>query len=163
MTTHATQAQLWYEFNQFLYLEARLQDEHRYDEWDALWTDDGVYWVPANGDDTDPEQHMSIIYDNRSRIRLRVNQFHTGKRHTQLPQSRLRRVVSNVEILGQEGGDWCVASNALVFESHTRGEVLWASRNTFHLRQVDGAWRMSRKKVALVNNHSALLTMSFLV
>lgn len=163
MNTCASDVQLWHELSQFLYREARLQDEHRYDEWDALWTDDGVYWVPANGEDTDPEQQMSIIYDNRSRIRLRVNQFHTGKRHTQLPQSRLRRLVSNVEVLGREGADWCVASNALVFESHTRGEVLWASRNSYRLRQVDGQWRMAHKKVVLVNNHSALLTMSFLV
>jgi 3-phenylpropionate/cinnamic acid dioxygenase small subunit len=32
----------------FIYREARLMDEHRYDEWLALWTDDAVYWVPSN-------------------------------------------------------------------------------------------------------------------
>ena len=63
---------------QFLYREARLQDEHRFDEWEALWTDDAIYWVPANGEDTDPEQQMSILYDNRSRIALRIRQYHTG-------------------------------------------------------------------------------------
>jgi benzoate/toluate 1,2-dioxygenase beta subunit len=36
----------------FLYREARLIDEHRYDEWLSLWTDDGVYWVPCNEDDS---------------------------------------------------------------------------------------------------------------
>ncbi|MGH7343256.1 MAG: nuclear transport factor 2 family protein, partial [Candidatus Rokuibacteriota bacterium] len=39
------------EIGQFLYREARLADEGEYDAWEALWTDDGVYWVPANGDD----------------------------------------------------------------------------------------------------------------
>ena len=53
-----------------LYGGALCQDEHQYEAWEALWTDDGVYWVPANGADIDPEQEMSIIYDNRSRIRL---------------------------------------------------------------------------------------------
>ena len=43
------------EVTQFVYREARLQDEHAYDAWEALWTDDGVYWVPANGDGGDPE------------------------------------------------------------------------------------------------------------
>ena len=56
----------------FIYKEARLQDEHAYEAWEALWTDDGVYWVPANGDNIDPEKEMSIIYDNRSRISLRI-------------------------------------------------------------------------------------------
>ena len=88
---------------QFVYHEARLQDEHRYDDWESLWTDDGVYWVPANGDGGDPEKVMSIIYDNRSRISLRIRQYHTGKRFSQTPQSRLRRLVSNVEILSDDG------------------------------------------------------------
>ena len=26
----------------FIYMEARFQDEHRYEAWEALWTDDGV-------------------------------------------------------------------------------------------------------------------------
>ncbi len=34
----------------FLYREARLADEARYADWLALWTDDGVYWVPATTD-----------------------------------------------------------------------------------------------------------------
>src|SRR3954468_57936 len=105
----------------FIYKEARLQDEHEYDAWEALWTDDGVYWVPANGEGGDPEQEMSIIYDNRSRIGLRIRQYHTGKRFSQSPRSRLRRVVSNVEVLDDDGREIRAASNAMVFESQTRG------------------------------------------
>ncbi|WP_232788354.1 aromatic-ring-hydroxylating dioxygenase subunit beta [Macromonas nakdongensis] len=151
------------EVSQFIYHEARLQDEHRYAEWEQLWTEDAIYWVPANGDDTDPEQQMSIIYDNRSRLGLRVKQLYTGKRHTQLPQSRLCRVVSNIEVEAQDGEHLVARSNALIFESHTRGEVLWAAKNEYRLRRVDGVWRMARKKVTLANNHSALYTMSFLI
>ena len=51
------------EVEAFVYLEGGLQDRHEYDAWEALWTDDGVYWIPANGDDIDPEREMSIIYD----------------------------------------------------------------------------------------------------
>jgi 3-phenylpropionate/cinnamic acid dioxygenase small subunit len=149
---------------QFIYREARLQDEHQYDAWEALWTDDGVYWVPANGDDIDPEQKMSILYDNRSRIALRIRQYQTGKRFSQTPQSRLRRLVSNVEVLEDGGEDIRVAANALVFESHTHGDVLWASRNEYTLRRVAGGeLRMARKKVMLVNNSSALQSMAFLI
>src|SRR6476620_9031802 len=90
----------------FIYKEARLQDDHQYEAWEALWTDDGVYLVPANGDDIDPEKEMSIIYDTRSRIALRSKHSRTGKRHTQTPQARLRRLVSNIELLEQQpGGD----------------------------------------------------------
>ncbi len=148
---------------QFIYREARLQDEHQYDAWESLWTDDGIYWVPANGDDIDPEQQMSIIYDNRSRIALRIRQYHTGKRFSQTPQSRLRRLVSNVEILSDEGDEIRVAANALVFESQTRGDVIWASRNEYVLRRQGSEFRMASKKVMLVNNHTALYSMAFLI
>jgi 3-phenylpropionate/cinnamic acid dioxygenase small subunit len=148
---------------QFIYHEARLQDEHQYDAWESLWTDDGVYWVPANGDDIDPEQQMSILYDNRSRIALRIRQYHTGKRFSQTPKSRLRRLVSNVEILSDDGSELRVAANALVFESQTRGDTLWASRNEYTLRREGEGFRMAFKKVMLVNNHTALYSMAFLI
>src|SRR3977135_1572062 len=130
-----------------IYKEARLQDEHQYEAWEALWTDDGIYWIPANGDDIDPEKEMSIIYDNRSRISLRVKQLLTGKPHTQTPQSRLRRIVSNIELLDEQpGGDIPVASNSLVFESSLRDDTIWAARNEYRLRHVDGEGAKGGKK-----------------
>ena len=94
---------------QFLYLEARLADTHDYDGWEALWTDDAIYWVPANGDDTDPEKEMSVLYDNRSRIGVRIRQLKTGRRHTQTPRSELARVISNIEIAEVRGPRWTCA------------------------------------------------------
>jgi 3-phenylpropionate/cinnamic acid dioxygenase small subunit len=152
------------EVEQFVYREARLADEGRYDAWEALWTDDAVYWVPADGDDTDPQTQMSIIYDNRSRIATRIKQLQTGKRHAQTPASRLRRIVSNVELLGEgEGGDILVGANFLIYESRQRGVTLWAGRSEYRLRRSDEGWRMAGKKVVLVDNDQALYTLSFLV
>jgi len=148
---------------QFIYREARLQDDHEYDAWESLWTDDGVYWVPANGDGGDPEQVMSIIYDNRSRIALRIRQFHTGKRFSQTPRSRLRRLVSNIEVLREEGDEILVTANAMVFESQTRGDFTWASRNEYLLRRDADGLRMARKTVVLVNNSTAMYSMAFLI
>lgn len=151
------------EVTQFIYKEARFQDEHEYDAWEALWTDDALYWIPANGEGGDPEQEMSIVYDNRSRIALRIRQLHTGKRHSQTPRSSLRRIVSNVEILGVEGDEVRVTCNAFVYEANLRDEIVWPSRNEYLLRRVDGELKMAIKKVVLVNNSKALYSMSFLI
>lgn len=151
------------EVTQFIYREARLQDDHSYDEWEALWTDDAIYWIPANGEGSDPENEMSIVYDNRSRISLRIKQFHTGKRFSQTPRSRLRRLVSNIEILEAGATEIRVSSNAMVFESTTRGDTIWASRNEYKLRRDGDGLRMAAKKVILVNNETALYSMAFLI
>lgn len=158
-----SKADLLHEVSQFLFREARYADDHRYEEWEALWADDGIYWIPANGDDIDPDRQMSIIYDNRSRIGLRVRQLLTGKRHTQEPQSRLRRIVGDIELLKTNGGELHVACNTMIFESALRGDIIWASRNEFVLRRDGDDFKIARKKVALVNNDKAIYTLSFLV
>jgi 3-phenylpropionate/cinnamic acid dioxygenase small subunit len=149
---------------QFLYREGRFADQHDYDAWEAMWADDGVYWIPANGEGGDPETEMSILFDNRSRIALRVSQLNTGRRLAQSPLSRLARSVSNVEILDRQDDLIIVSANVLIFESHTRGDQIWSMRNEYRLREGgDGDLRIVRKKVVLTNNHKPLYSMAFLV
>jgi benzoate/toluate 1,2-dioxygenase subunit beta len=155
------------EVEQFLYREARYADEADYDAWEALWTDDALYWVPVSSTD-DPLQHMSVIYDNRSRITTRLNQLRTGKRYAQAPKSNLRRLVSNIEFLGgttnsDGGADLEVGANFLLLESRARGTHLWGGRVTYRLRHQDLALRLAYKKVVLVDNDRPIPTMGFLI
>ena len=147
---------------QFLYVEARLADEHQYDAWEALWTDDGIYWVPA-ADDGDPDRQISIIYDNRSRIALRVKQLKTGKRWAQTPPSSVRRLITNVEMLGTADGDTLVGANFLAVESRETGTTMWAGRAEYRLRPAADAIRMVRKKVLLVDRVRPLSNLAFLI
>ncbi|WP_238121017.1 MULTISPECIES: aromatic-ring-hydroxylating dioxygenase subunit beta [unclassified Xanthobacter] len=156
-------AVLQHQVAQFLYMEARLADSHDYDGWEALWTDDAIYWVPANGADIDPETQMSVLYDNRSRIGVRIRQLKTGRRHTQTPRSALARVVSNIEVAEVRDNEVDVRANVLIYEDNLRGETLWAARNDYRLRMIDDAFRLVRKKITLVNNHKPIFTLSFLV
>jgi 3-phenylpropionate/cinnamic acid dioxygenase small subunit len=151
------------EVEQFVFREARLQDEHEYDAWEALWTDDGVYWVPCGADDVDPNRSMSIIYDNRARIATRIKQLHTGKRHAQLPRSRLRRLVSNVELLEETADGFHATANFVIFESRAARSQIWAGRSEYHLRRTDEGLKMASKKVLLVDADRPLHTLAFLV
>ncbi|MFY9890485.1 MAG: aromatic-ring-hydroxylating dioxygenase subunit beta [Streptosporangiaceae bacterium] len=149
---------------QFLYREARYADQHDYDAWEALWTDDALYSVPAGGDlSGDQGAQMSVIYDNRNRISTRLAQLRTGKRHSQTPPSGLRRLISNVEILGREGDDTLVGANFLLAESRERGTEIWAGRVTYRLRVSDGEIRLAAKTVLLVNRDRPLPTLAFLI
>lgn len=157
-----------WDVEQFLYREARYADESDYDAWEALWTDDALYWVPAGGADVDPQRQMSVIFDNRSRIATRLKQLRTGKRYAQAPPSDLRRLVSNIEFLGgranPDGGvDLEVAANFLVFESRARGNTVWGGRTTYRLRRAEEGLRLAYKKVVLVDNDKPLPTLGFLI
>jgi 3-phenylpropionate/cinnamic acid dioxygenase small subunit len=79
------------------------------------------------------------------------------------PSPRLRRVITNIEILGEEAGGTRVAANMLLFETSRRGDTIWGARNEYLLRREGEGWRMAYKKVNLVNNQTALKTMAFLM
>jgi 3-phenylpropionate/cinnamic acid dioxygenase small subunit len=157
----------------FLFCEARLADEHAYADWEALWTDDALYWVPA-ADDSDPMAVMSVIHDNRRRIATRIKQLETGRRLAQAPQSRLRRMITNIEI-GDPGApdhatetvDVEVQANFVVYEARETGTHQWAGRVTYRLRPADasdgGPWKLSYKKVDLVDRPWTLPTLAFLI
>ncbi|HEX2438490.1 MAG TPA: aromatic-ring-hydroxylating dioxygenase subunit beta [Methylomirabilota bacterium] len=150
----------------FLHLEARLADEARYAEWLALWTDDGVYWVPATTDPAaTPDTHISHVYDNRARLETRIKLLQTGQRYSQEPASLMRRIVSNVEVTA-EGGELVAGSNFLLGELsiQARHEMhWWIGRATHRLRRVGGALRMASKKVVLINAAEPLPNLSFLI
>ena len=151
---------------QFLYREARYADEHDYDSWEQLWTDDALYWVPIDGAGEDPLTHMSIIYDNRNRITTRLAQLRTGKRYAQAPPSNLRRVISNVELLlahEGDGDDVRVGANFVLYESKERGIKMWAGRVSYQLRVIEDEIRLAAKTVVLVNNAESVPTMGFLI
>ena len=151
----------------FIYKEARFADESRYAEWHALWTDDGVYWVPATTDaDADPEKRLSHIYDNRARIDTRVKMLQTGVRWSQEPHSVMRRIISNIEVTGVDDGALVAESNFMLAELAVQAKHemhWWVGRTTHRLRRVDGELKMSLKKVVLVNAAEPLPNMSFLI
>ena len=151
------------EAEQFLFVEARLADENRYEDWESLWADDGVYWVPAENAEIDPEKEMSIIYDNRSRISVRIRQFLSGKRYAADPEIKVRRVVSNFELLEEDGDEALVGCNAIYFVSTESDDEVWGSRNEFRLRRVGDGFELVRKNVFLVNAHKALPNLAFLI
>ncbi len=153
---------------EFLYLEARLADEARYAEWLALWTEEAVYWVPASTDpDADPETRISHIYDNRARLETRIKLLQTGHRYSQEPASLMRRLISNIEVVGGgRDGQLVAGSNFILAELSVQAKAemhWWVGRATHHLRRVEGAVRMSLKKVVLINAAEPLPNLSFLI
>lgn len=151
----------------FLYREARLADEARYADWLALWTEDGVYWVPATTTPgIDPERHLSHIYDNRARLDTRVKLLQTGQRFSQEPASRMRRLIANIEAREAAAGELVAESNFLLAELSIQSKHemhWWVGRATHRLRRVDGALRMSGKTVVLINAAEPLPNLSFLI
>lgn len=147
----------------FLYREARLMDEHRYAEWLALWTEDASYWVPCNADDIDPRHQVSIIYDDRPRLEQRIDRLISGSVLAQDPPPRMRRLISNVEIVHEQGTELGVQSNFILVKARGGEQQIWAGRS-HHLLRRDGVdFKIARKKVLLVNADQEMPLLQFLI
>ena len=148
----------------FLYKEARLADENRYDEWTALWTDDCVYWIPSNLDDYDPRERVSIIYDDRERLQDRVDRLKSGAAWAQEPRSRVRRVLSNIEIDAPDAKGEITASSNFVLGDLRRGaQTVYFARQIHRLRPTAQGLRIAYKKVMLLNNNEPIHNLSFII
>jgi len=147
----------------FLYREARLMDEHAYDEWLSLWTEDALYWVPCNDDDIDPQRHVSIIYDSRARLEDRIERMKSGAAYAQDPKSRLRRMVSNVEVEEGDNGEVTVYSNFNLTELRRGRQDTFAGRTIYKLRPQGASFKIAYKKVLLVNNDEVIDNLTFLI
>jgi benzoate/toluate 1,2-dioxygenase subunit beta len=148
---------------QFLYYEADLMDEHRYDEWLALWTDDALYWVPSGHDEIDPKREISLIYDDRTRLQVRIGRLKSGFAHAQEPKSRMRRVVSNIVLTETENGEILTQSNFLLAELRRGQQDMFAGRAIHRLRLHQGNFNLVFKKVLLVNNDESIDNLTFLI
>jgi len=151
----------------FLYKEARLADESRYSEWEALVDDDMHYWIPLTSDQKEGGLAVSILNDNRSRLATRIRQLNTGVRHAQVPVSNMRRVVANIEIEKIEDGVFHVYTNTILYEERTQtasGEaVVWPARMEYKLRNKGGDIKMFQKKVMLLNSEGPIRGLGFII
>ena len=146
----------------FLFLEARLMDENRYADWLGLFAEECEYWIPSNEEDVDPSKHVSIMYCDRSMLNNHIERLIQGKAFAQSPQSRMRRIVGNIEIM--EGSDfWQVENNFIIMEVRNHTQRLHGGRSHYDLVQVGDEIRIKAKRVLLVGIDEHQESVTFLI
>jgi 3-phenylpropionate/cinnamic acid dioxygenase small subunit len=97
---------LQYEIEQFLYFEADLLDERRFDEWLALFAEDLRYVMPNRSSQVDRDRRgygwgkegFAFFDDTLASMRIRVCRLQTGAAWAEEPPSRTRRLLSCVRL-----------------------------------------------------------------
>jgi 3-phenylpropionate/cinnamic acid dioxygenase small subunit len=159
---------------QFLYREARLLDERRFHEWLELFTDDVRYWMPGRTNRypkaskaiaiLDPDRYteeeltredeLAILDETKETLGRRIARLGTGMAWAEDPPSRTRHMVSNIEVEpGDAASELKVFSNVIVYRSRAETEQdFYVGARQDVLRQVDGAWKIARRKIILDQN-----------
>ncbi len=142
----------------FVYREARLLDEKRFDEWYELFAEDGFYWVPLTPGQVDPLDHTSLAYEDRLLLKLRIERLKSPRAFSQQPASRCHHVLQlpEVEKSDAAGNEHVVRTQYIYTESHLDEQQMYAC-TAFHTLTVEGgALKMRLKRVNLLNCDAAL-------
>ena len=155
------------EIEEFLYHEADLLDERRYEDWLGLIAEDVRYWMPmrrnvkvgeAEREFTRAGQDINWFDEGKETLTRRVKQILTGMHWAEEPVSRISHMVSNVRLLEinpsvTEPAEVTVRCRFLIYRNRveTETDILVGKREDL-LRRTDGQWQIARRKIILDQN-----------
>ena len=151
----------------FLYREAELLDQRRYQEWLGLIADDIRYWMPMRrnvkfGEDerefTRADSDINWFDEGKETLSRRVKQIETGIHWAEEPVSRISHLVTNVQIVEAtpsvaEAREVTVRCRFLIYRNRvgTETDILVGKREDL-LRRDGEDWRIARRKIILDQN-----------
>jgi 3-phenylpropionate/cinnamic acid dioxygenase small subunit len=142
------------ELARFVYREARLIDEKRFDEWYELFTEDAYYWVPLSASQADPFGHNSLAYEDKLLLKLRIERLKLPTAYSQKPASRCLHVLQAPEVEEKDGG-FLVRTPFIYTE--TRGdEVQRYAATAWHTLVKREGLKIRLKRVDILNADAAL-------
>lgn len=148
------------EVSEFLYKEADLLDERRYEEWLELLADDYQYSVPlrlnvafADNDklsQTRPGSEICWFDEDKVTVEKRVEQLMTGRHWAEEPVSRVSHLVTNVRIDSVALPEVNISSRFIVYRNRVSDETdFLVGRRKDRLRKVGDGWQVARRELLL--------------
>jgi 3-phenylpropionate/cinnamic acid dioxygenase small subunit len=143
---------------EFVIREARLIDQHRFEEWLDLFAEDGFYWMPLDWGQTDPRLTTSLMYEDKLLLKIRVDRLKGKQTYSQSPKSRCHHVLQTPQVDGRDDAErrYVTWTSMHYVESRADQQTLYAAWATHHLAVVGDAIKIRLKRVDLVNCDAAL-------
>ena len=141
----------------FIYDEARMLDEGRYDEWLSLWLEDGIYWMPLDYKQADAKMTTSLLHEDMFMLKLRVERLNGARTFSQKPKSRCHHVIQRpfIDEFDVEAGRFKTNTSMHYVETRLDEQQLLALTATHDLALVEGQIRIANKRVDLLNSDAA--------
>ena len=157
MRTGSVSLELFRDVEAFLYREARMLEDNRFDEWLDCFSDDVRYWMPiqestdgssAAGEEPDT---FALFDDDRKSLELRVLRIKTGDAHAEVPPSTTQRLITNITVEPAAADhSLSVRSNFLVYqERRGRHGVTFFGKRDDLLRQIQGEFKIAQRRIDL--------------
>jgi len=148
----------------FIYDEARMLDEGRYDEWLSLWQPDGIYWMPLEYNQQDAVNMTSLMHEDLFMLKLRIERLNGARTFSQKPKSRCHHVIQRpfVDKIDHETGTYETKTFMHYVETRLDEQQLLALTAHHELVLVDGELKIANKRVDILNCDAAFRNIQLL-
>jgi 3-phenylpropionate/cinnamic acid dioxygenase small subunit len=151
------------EVEDFLFEEAGVLDDRRFEHWLTFFADDLRYWMPMRKNlafrdqerDITGDKDIAWMDDDKPTLTKRVRQILTEVHWAEEPLSRVSHLVSNIRIDRSlrdvaDGDEIEVRSNFLLHRNRLETETdILAGRRIDTLRRTAGSFLITKRKIIL--------------
>ena len=141
----------------FVLHEVRLLDDQRFDDWLALFTEDGRYWMPLERGQTERKLHCSLMDEDTLLLKVRIERLHGARTFSQQPGSRCHHLLQqpSIESRDEAAGVYVTRTAFHYVETRVDEQQLYAGWATHTLKATPEGLRIQLKRVDLVNCDAA--------
>jgi len=139
-----------------------LLDDGRFEEWLDLFVERCIYWIPGVVTVQDPRREITWELHDRRRLEDRIARLRTGNAFAQVPPTRTRHCLSNIEIWEAGPGELCARTNLIIHTWRAGVSATLPCMGGYVLmRQPNGDWLIEVKQVNLIDAEHAQGNNSF--
>ncbi len=131
--------------------QATMLDARRWSEWMDLFTEDGVYWMPAAPEQTDWASQPSIFAEDRLLMEIRANRLLHPNAWSQAAQWATHHLLGTT-LIEQMQGDSLSTYTAFQMMEVRRDRVRhFGGSYRHHLVKQQGQWKIRLQRVDMFN------------
>jgi benzoate/toluate 1,2-dioxygenase subunit beta len=141
---------------QFLYLQAEILDDQRWEDYIDLFSDDGVYWMPPDPSHATWDGMPAIFAEDKNLMNVRMKRVLHPDAWSQRPLWGTNHVVGNVVIEKESPNGDVVARSRFHMMELRRDDVRhFAGSYTHHLKKTKDGYRIKLQRVDMTNAQAA--------
>ena len=143
---------------EFVYHEARLIDEKRFDEWYALYAEDGRYWMPLMRGQPEGAAHTSLFDEDKLLLKIRIERLRNPKSYSQAQPSWCQHILQapSIERRDAASGIAVLRTPFMYLECQQDQQEVYAGVAWHHLKRGAENILIALKKIELLNCEAAL-------
>lgn len=140
-----------------LYKETECLNNDQLDDWLKLFAADCTYWVPLSSDQSDPLDHPSLFYEDRTLMEMRVLRLKHPQAHSLKYPLRTNRITGTLTLRRDKSSSDLAAQTRFHMDEYQNETMrVFSGVYRYRLRPLEtGEFLIAEKRVDLINVDAA--------